>query len=391
MTRSPHMRRRRSGVALVYLAICMVAMMALCSLAVDVGHYEVVQSQIYSAAVAAARAGANAMSGGATATTNAATTVATDNIVDGFHIQSSAVTVNYVNWNTSNNTYTTVTPGNFATANGVQVIITYTLKLPFAQVIGEPTKLATKSSIAIVQTQSVSPYIYATSDPWLAGEAAGTHGSQADPNYAGVNVNSDHKFPYDIAGTPGGSSSASWSYSAQTGFTYTPGQPYSSPVQPAISVVPGARITVSNVSGSMSYDLQNNTNDDATGNASNNPWIVDDAAANGVSEHGISDAYMPIGAINAVFLNNSTPDGNTPPPVLNFSTQASRDYTAIAPKLQQVFYVGQGQTSTGTQQEIVVPANATRMFVGVMDGWEWDNNTGGFNVTITQKYVTTVQ
>jgi hypothetical protein len=48
----------------------------------------------------------------------------------------------------------------------------------------------------------------------------------------------------------------------------------------------------------------------------------------------------------------------------------------------QPYYVGNGQTIAGGRQEIVVPANATRLFLGVMDGWEWSNNSGGFNCTI---------
>jgi hypothetical protein len=32
----------------------------------------------------------------------------------------------------------------------------------------------------------------------------------------------------------------------------------------------------------------------------------------------------------------------------------------------------------------VVPNNATRLFLGTMDGHEWSNNVGSFQATITQ-------
>ena len=87
---------------------------------------------------------------------------------------------------------------------------------------------------------------------------------------------------------------------------------------------------------------------------------------------------------------------------LDYGT-AEHDYTAgtnngeaiangvFAPQLQQMFYVGNGLTSTGAQESIVVPAGATRVFLGTMDGWEWSNNSGGFTVTITQTSIAIVQ
>jgi hypothetical protein len=69
---------------------------------------------------------------------------------------------------------------------------------------------------------------------------------------------------------------------------------------------------------------------------------------------------------------------------LDFSTQTQRDYTSIDPQVRQPFFVGNGQTSGSVQQTIIVPSNATRLFLGTMDGHEWSNNVGGFNVTITQ-------
>ena len=76
---------------------------------------------------------------------------------------------------------------------------------------------------------------------------------------------------------------------------------------------------------------------------------------------------------------------------LDFSTQASQDYNSLSPKLKQPFFIGDGETSSGAVQGIVVPQGATRMFFGTMDGHEWSNNTGGYTATISQSYIELVQ
>jgi hypothetical protein len=44
--------------------------------------------------------------------------------------------------------------------------------------------------------------------------------------------------------------------------------------------------------------------------------------------------------------------------------------------------MGDGLTSGGLTQSVVVPAGATRLFLGTMDVFGWSNNTGEFQVTI---------
>jgi len=55
--------------------------------------------------------------------------------------------------------------------------------------------------------------------------------------------------------------------------------------------------------------------------------------------------------------------------------------TSAPSALRQPFYIGDGRRSTGEVQHVVVPTGATRLFIGTMDGYEWNNNVGGFNVT----------
>ena len=57
----------------------------------------------------------------------------------------------------------------------------------------------------------------------------------------------------------------------------------------------------------------------------------------------------------------------------------------LSPALKQVFFIGDGLTGTGTgtTQTFVVPAGATRLFLGVSDGVGWFNNSGAFNATVS--------
>lgn len=96
-----------------------------------------------------------------------------------------------------------------------------------------------------------------------------------------------------------------------------------------------------------------------------------------------SDITAPVNSLVAVFLGPSAPVG--PPPIaLDFSS--SRNFSRLSPLIAQVFFIGDGLGSIATIgvtcQEFVVPCGATRLFLGVMDGFEWNNNTGSFSVTV---------
>ena len=110
------------------------------------------------------------------------------------------------------------------------------------------------------------------------------------------------------------------------------------------------------------------------------------------SEHGLSNLYAPINSIVAVFVNDHVPGtSGTTPPALNFSTAASRDFASLSPQLNQIFFIGDGRTSGGTVQQFLVPAGATRLFIGDMDAYEWNNNVGQFNINVHgPAHVTTV-
>jgi hypothetical protein len=101
------------------------------------------------------------------------------------------------------------------------------------------------------------------------------------------------------------------------------------------------------------------------------------------SQFGISGVTMPYSALAGVFLTSERPDTSSAPTGLDFTSALSRDYLSISPEVKQVFFIGDGLTSSGSQQVVVVPAGATRLFLGTMDSWQWHNNVGQLTVAAT--------
>lgn len=101
------------------------------------------------------------------------------------------------------------------------------------------------------------------------------------------------------------------------------------------------------------------------------------------AENGFSDINAPINSLIGVFIGPTPPNGVTPPAALDFSAAGlGTDFTSLSPALNQVFFVGDGRTSAAQVQTFTAPAGATRLFLGTMDGYEWQNNIGGFGVTV---------
>ena len=99
------------------------------------------------------------------------------------------------------------------------------------------------------------------------------------------------------------------------------------------------------------------------------------------AEHGIADAIAPMNALMGVFLSDERPNRSKPPPSLDYRVDPG-DIRSSSPQLKQVFFIGDGKTSSGTLRRYLVPAKATRLYLGVMDGYEWNNNSGSFTVTV---------
>jgi len=170
--------------------------------------------------------------------------------------------------------------------------------------------------------------------------------------------------PY-LAGMPNGSSCCSGDSA-----------PAQSPVLvTSVTVTPGSALTFT-VTGSVD-------------NAGGTPTLTPDGGSvfSTSSNNGISGASWPINALVGVFLDASQPDSSQAPTALDFSGSGlGTSFTTLSPALKQAFFIGDGLTGTGTGsvQTFVVPAGATRFFLGTSDGFGWFNNSGSFAVTVAQ-------
>ncbi|MGH7243920.1 MAG: PEP-CTERM sorting domain-containing protein [Phycisphaerales bacterium] len=108
-----------------------------------------------------------------------------------------------------------------------------------------------------------------------------------------------------------------------------------------------------------------------------------------ISEHvagaqfGKSGLLAPLNGLIAVFLDDSDPTLGGTPADLDFTSALSRDFASLSPLLKQTFYIGDGMDSLSQVQDFIIPAGATRLYLGTMDGFEWNNNEGSFDVTIS--------
>jgi Flp pilus assembly protein TadG len=457
--------RRHRGVAAIWVIVAMMAMVGICSLAVDLGRVVTAKTELERAASAAARIAVYDMSAGADNATirSDASAMAASNTVDGTAVSlstSAASTDIQVGlWNSSSKTFSAnATPLTSAddttTFPAVKIWAKRTkangnpISLAFGGILGAAS--CDVHGISIVELYPVGTVSYngtgvtnqlhTTSDPWLAGVAStdsttmyldpptgytntvkGT-GSSVDTSYGSSTT--DHYWKYEAANAAKYGQTMS---SKQFSSDYQTGQPYGSPMQvgssaggavnsiSTIPIKPGSILQITSVSQAGSTNVNNDfvktSNYDATGSNGGTYHMysnTDDPAdagngPSGSAENGISNIYAPINSIIGVFMDSNSPlaasEGNvsagnttgTAPSALDYSTQSARDYSITQPQLRQSFYVGNGQTSGGDQQTIIVPPNATRMFLGTMDGHEWSNNSGGFNLTISEYQIETVQ
>jgi len=104
---------------------------------------------------------------------------------------------------------------------------------------------------------------------------------------------------------------------------------------------------------------------------------------------GISGYIGPQGPLVGVFLDDAVPNG-TAPTALDFSLSGlGIDFLSLAPELGQVFYIGDGITSGGDFQQFIAPSGATRLALGIPDGFSfvgspgaYDDNDGAYQVRI---------
>jgi len=168
------------------------------------------------------------------------------------------------------------------------------------------------------------------------------------------------------------------------GSTAPPDQaPNQSPVEVrGLDVASGGIVKFTETAGGVSNTpVCDGTNcSSVDGNVYNGVLFYDHEAG---SQNGISDIRAPINSLVGVFLTDSAPHLLSPPSKLDFQT-IGLNFTALSPELQQVFFIGDGRTSTDAVQEFFIPSSATRLFLGTMDGNEWFNNSGTIVVDVAQ-------
>jgi hypothetical protein len=144
---------------------------------------------------------------------------------------------------------------------------------------------------------------------------------------------------------------------------------------PSVSFAAGtfSTLTFSIVTGSVTLDgFGHFNNADGIGSE---PVMSGTTSFNGIS--GISAPHA--GYLVGVFLTNIEPN-DPPPPILDF-TKLGTNFTTLSPLINQTFFIGDGLTGdgTGTMQQFMIPATATRLFLGISDAPGYLGNPGGFN------------
>lgn len=93
-------------------------------------------------------------------------------------------------------------------------------------------------------------------------------------------------------------------------------------------------------------------------------------------------------SLTACFTSDADPM-DPPPPTLDFA-QIGINFLSIAPQLHQLFYIGDGTADpNGVSQVIRVPAGATKLYLGLIDGTisggfpDWyEDNSGSFTINV---------
>lgn len=150
-----------------------------------------------------------------------------------------------------------------------------------------------------------------------------------------------------------------------------------------VAVQAGASMmTVPLASGTASFagstDLSSGPDGDTTGS-----YAGGAIEAAGVVSGIVADDR--VGYLSGVFLADEPPAAT--PGALDFTGGA--DFAELAPEIGQLFFIGDGHASDGTDQTFEVPAGATRLYLGIADAFAftgppgyWDDNLGGFTVEV---------
>lgn len=359
---------------MVYTVVALVVLLAFCVLAVDVGRVQLAKSQLQQAADAAARYAATGVVSSATPDTTArqhAAALLADCTVDGGTIAPASTTVTTGTWDEGDRNFTP----NTMNPNAARVELAYNFSASgrpplfarsLAQGGGRDTTIYA-TSIAVAEIGRMELFAPASGNLWLSAAEAGTRNQNFRPDAPHV---------WDYAGSESASRQSPQRFDLSL-----------------LNVRPGDALSFEGVSGSAQW-VENGAFNGADGDTG---YIVSlgrtrPPSVPTNSYNGMSNTRAPIGAVMAVFLSDDPPSNGAAPAALDFNTATQRDYATLRPALKQVFFVGDGKRANGEVQRIVVPEGATRVFVGMMDAWQWNDNVGTFKFNVYgRKSVVTVR
>ncbi len=351
----PNFAVHRRGISFLLGTLILIGLFAIVSLAVDFGRAQAAKSGLQSAADAASRYSAAGMSVNVQTAINRAVEAANDNFVEEARVVLNPnEDIEFGVWDSGTRNFTVLTGSQRSGATAVRITARRTaargnaIETVFAQAIGRRTVDVKAVSVA-TRGYVVAPEVDAKSCPWLAGVA---NGGTVDP--------------YDG----------------------NPQRIYAPDCSPArvldIPLIPGQRLMFRQTGGNTGDSTTNGNNLGLDGNAS--------LMATQRSANGINATTAPRGALMGIFLDDRAPNTYAQASAMDFSSANSRNFTTLSPQVKQVFFIGDGLTSDNKLQEFVVPAGATRFYLGVMDekGWWWDN-TGSINTTMMNTQVMIVK
>lgn len=342
---------KHRGVSMLYAIIVIGALFMFASLAVDVARVQVAKTELRRTADAAARYAAMGIPSGISTVRARAKDAADDNAADGNTVTIGNSDIEFGTWDAAARTFTVLSGAARSDANAVRVTASRkaangtAVPLTFARVFGKTSCDVTASATAMyVASEVITFNVPATSCPWLAGAAGGTVANLGNP----------HNNP---------------DYAPQACPKLMPS---------AMALTPGQSLQFNSINGGA-----NNLSSSINFTPDGNPNDVQDNW-NG-TENGLAGMICPLNSVVGVFLDAAVPAGSGIPPTLDFSTDAKRNFTELSPMLRQPFFIGDGLMNDGTtKQSFKVPQGATRLFIGTMDGWEWNNNQGSFTTTVTK-------
>jgi hypothetical protein len=98
----------------------------------------------------------------------------------------------------------------------------------------------------------------------------------------------------------------------------------------------------------------------------------------GFSYNGISGiTNFPARGLIATFTSDTEPS-NPAPASLDFGIIGT-NFTSLAPQLNQLFFIGAGVAASGLGQTIIVPPGATRLYLGFVDGYTYQDTPDGYD------------